>query len=74
MKNLIASIILLLVTALPQIAFGQTDTLYKASNYTIQSLAYEVDSLGFLWWKCDSVRSGELFTYSKTCNRIKQQR
>lgn len=50
-----------LVSCLPG-GGGYSQTLNSPSNYYIQSKAAENDTLGLIWWKCDSLFHGDLFT------------
>ena len=52
---------LLLSTILNQKLHSQIHTLYNSSNTYIASRAAEVDTVGIIWWKCASMKHGELF-------------
>jgi Zn-dependent metalloprotease len=46
-------------------AFSQIKTLHLPSNSFINDRVWENNEIGLLWWKCDSMFVGELFTDDK---------
>lgn len=58
--------LLINVIFLQQAQAQSYSTLCDPGNITIQNIAYSVDSIGLIWWKCDSLEQGELFTTYKS--------
>lgn len=58
---MLAGLIILSMTS-----FSQIKTLHDPSNTFIMDRVFENNDKGILWWKCDSMKHGELFTIYKS--------
>ncbi len=65
MNKTIKLFLLGIAVSMSQGLFSQTQMLLNPSNSFVISKSFQVDTLGIIYWKCDSLQPGSLFTTFK---------